>query len=66
MIVVDAKRAQLLHAALGMAIDKLADDMSFKRAAPYRSAMALQMAEFVAEREKLAAFFPTLTEVARG
>ena len=55
-----AAQSQLHFTALNMAVCVLEDRMKLKSAAPYRDALALQIAAYKDEMVRLATAFPSL------
>jgi hypothetical protein len=63
---IDSKRAAVIYTAIELAIANVKDvlERNTKQSAPYRSAMTLQLAEYEAEKARLAAQFPVLANAA--
>ena len=61
-ISINGQQAAILHAALGQAIESTREQMRLKSAAPFRSALSIQLSGYETERTRIAETFPELRD----
>lgn len=65
-ITIDGQRAAVIYTALELAIGDVTDllERNTKASAPYKGALAIQLAAYKAEKARLAGEFPVLVNAA--